>query len=163
MNQETIAFRRISMSNSACFYTYYPDNHAMMSRLLWIYYMIDFVWVDCFDAGGSDVFPGTREGTRDETGTRDGMRDGTRDGTGRGTERGAGQNGTRDVTWRDAGWDGTRDGTRDGTGLKIRFQRPLVRTLHSVEEDNSSPFDVRIACLCHSSTVIYSKYVCVGR
>ena len=40
-----------------------------------------------------------------------------------------------------------------GSLLDIRFQRPWVRTLHSAEEDNLSPCDLKIACLCLSMEI----------
>ena len=41
------------------------------------------------------------------------------------------------------------------------FQRPRVfRILHSADEDNSSPFDSKIACLCHSININNNKHVC---
>ena len=42
--------------------------------------------------------------------------------------------------------------------LEIRFQRYWVRILHSAAEDNVSPFDSKIACLCQSIE-INNKYV----
>ena len=37
--------------------------------------------------------------------------------------------------------------------------RPWVRILHSAEEDNLSPFDSNIACLCQSIEINNNKYV----
>ena len=45
--------------------------------------------------------------------------------------------------------------------LDIRFQRPWVRILHSAEEDNLSPFDSKIACLCRSIAISHNKHVCM--
>ena len=39
-------------------------------------------------------------------------------------------------------------------------ETPWVRILHSAEEDNLSPFDSKIACLCQSIE-INNKYVCI--
>ena len=36
-----------------------------------------------------------------------------------------------------------------------------VRILHSAEEDNLSPFDSKIACLCQSIEINNNKYVCM--
>ena len=36
-----------------------------------------------------------------------------------------------------------------------------VRILHSAEGDNLSPFDSKIACLCHSIEINNKKYVCM--
>ena len=48
--------------------------------------------------------------------------------------------------------------------LEIRFQRPWVRILHSSEEDNLSPFDSKIACLCRSIEINNKHiYVQFGR
>ena len=44
--------------------------------------------------------------------------------------------------------------------LEIWFQRPFwVRILHSGEEHNLSPFDSKIACLCHSIEINSNKYI----
>ena len=43
--------------------------------------------------------------------------------------------------------------------LEIRFQRPWVRILHSAEEDNLSPFDSTIACLCQTIEINNSTHV----
>ena len=46
------------------------------------------------------------------------------------------------------------------TLLEIQFQRPWVRILHSAEEDNLSPFDLKIACLCRGIEINNNKHVC---
>ena len=38
-------------------------------------------------------------------------------------------------------------------------ETPWVRILHSAEEDNLSPFDSKIACLCQSIEINNNKYV----
>ena len=38
-------------------------------------------------------------------------------------------------------------------------ERPLVRILHSAEEDNLSPFDSNIACLCQSIEINNNKHL----
>ena len=43
--------------------------------------------------------------------------------------------------------------------LEIRFQRPWDRILHSAEEDNLSPFDSKIACLCQSIEIKNNTHV----
>ena len=43
--------------------------------------------------------------------------------------------------------------------LELRFQRPWVRILHWAEEDNLSPFDSKIACLCQSIILNNNKDV----
>ena len=43
--------------------------------------------------------------------------------------------------------------------LANRYLRPWVRILHSAEEDNLSPFDSNIGCLCQSMYVC--MYVCM--
>ena len=43
--------------------------------------------------------------------------------------------------------------------LETRFQRLWVRILHSAEEDNLSPFDSKIACLCQSIKINENKHV----
>ena len=45
--------------------------------------------------------------------------------------------------------------------LANRCLRPWVRILHSAEEDNLSPFDSNIACLCQSIIYIYI-YIYLG-
>ena len=45
--------------------------------------------------------------------------------------------------------------------LANRCLRPWVRILHSAEEDNLSPFDSNIACLCQSIEINNNKYVCM--
>ena len=47
--------------------------------------------------------------------------------------------------------------------LKIRFQRPLVQIMHSAQEDNSSPFDLKIACLCQSIEINNNRHIQWGR
>ena len=42
--------------------------------------------------------------------------------------------------------------------LEIRFQRPWVRIVHLAEEDNLSPFDSKIACLCQSIEINNNKH-----
>ena len=42
--------------------------------------------------------------------------------------------------------------------LEIRFQIPLVRILHSAEEDNLSPFDSKFAWLCQSIEINNNKH-----
>ena len=44
--------------------------------------------------------------------------------------------------------------------LANRCLRPWVRILHSAEEDNLSPFDSNIACLCQSIEINNKQYVC---
>ena len=44
--------------------------------------------------------------------------------------------------------------------LANRCLRPRVRILQSAEEDNLSPFDSNIACLCQSIEINNNKYVC---
>ena len=44
--------------------------------------------------------------------------------------------------------------------LEIRFQRTWIRILHSAEEDNLSPFDPEIACLCQRIEINNNKHVC---
>ena len=39
--------------------------------------------------------------------------------------------------------------------------KTLVQILHSAEEDNLSPFDLKIACLCHSIKINNAKRVCM--
>ena len=43
--------------------------------------------------------------------------------------------------------------------LANRCLRPWVRILHSAEEDNLSPFDSNIACLCQSIEINNNKYI----
>ena len=43
--------------------------------------------------------------------------------------------------------------------LANRRLRPWVRILHSTEEDNVSPFNSNIACLCHSIEINNNKHV----
>ena len=43
--------------------------------------------------------------------------------------------------------------------LANRCLRPWVRILHSAEEDNLSPFDSNIACLCQSMEINNNKYI----
>ena len=43
--------------------------------------------------------------------------------------------------------------------LANRCLRPWVRILHSAEEDNLSPFDSNIACLCQSIEINNNKHV----
>ena len=43
--------------------------------------------------------------------------------------------------------------------LAIWCLRPRVQNLHSAEEDNLSPFDLNIACLCQSIEINNNKYV----
>ena len=43
--------------------------------------------------------------------------------------------------------------------LAIWCLRPRVQILHSAEEDNLSPFDLNIACLCQSIEINNNKYV----
>ena len=45
--------------------------------------------------------------------------------------------------------------------LANRCMRPLVRILHSAEEDNLSPFDSNIACLFQSIEINNNKHVCM--
>ena len=47
--------------------------------------------------------------------------------------------------------------------LAIRCLRPWVRILHSAEpeEDNLSPFDSNIACLCQSIEINNNKHICI--
>ena len=45
--------------------------------------------------------------------------------------------------------------------LANRCLRTWVRILHSAEEDNLSPFDSNIACLCHSFEINTNKHVCM--
>ena len=43
--------------------------------------------------------------------------------------------------------------------LVNRYLRPWVRILPSAEEDNLSPFDSNIACLCQSTEINNNKHV----
>ena len=43
--------------------------------------------------------------------------------------------------------------------LAIWCRRPWVRILHSAEEDNLSPFDSNIACLCQSIEINNNKHI----
>ena len=43
--------------------------------------------------------------------------------------------------------------------LAIWCLRPGVRILHSAEEDNLSPFDSKIACLCQSIEINNNKHI----
>ena len=45
--------------------------------------------------------------------------------------------------------------------LVNRYLRSWVRILPSAEEDNLSPFDSNIACLCQSIEINNNKYVCM--
>ena len=45
--------------------------------------------------------------------------------------------------------------------LVNRYLRPWVRILPSAEEDNLSPFDSNIACLCQSIEINNNKHVCM--
>ena len=45
--------------------------------------------------------------------------------------------------------------------LVNRYLRPWVRILHSAEEDNLSPFDSNIACLCQTIKINNNKHVCM--
>ena len=44
---------------------------------------------------------------------------------------------------------------------RFRSRDPLVQILHSAEEDNLSPSDSKIACLCQSVEINTNKHVCV--
>ena len=43
--------------------------------------------------------------------------------------------------------------------LYTYIHRPWVQILHSAEEDNLSPFDLNIACLCQSIEINNNKHV----
>ena len=49
--------------------------------------------------------------------------------------------------------------TREHIMLAIWCLRPWVRILHSAEENNLSPFDSNIACLCQSIEINNNKHI----